>query len=56
MSFAQFDAVKSVLDWARKSAREGVDRIRPVELNENGKKRFVIPGDPDYPDGGDREE
>jgi 8-oxo-dGTP pyrophosphatase MutT (NUDIX family) len=53
---AEFNSADSVLDWARKRTRDGVDKIRPVELLEDGVARFVIPGDPYYPEGGDGEE
>ncbi|MDH3611731.1 MAG: hypothetical protein OEU90_04715 [Gammaproteobacteria bacterium] len=50
---AEFNTVDSLLDWARTRARDGVDRIRPVALLEDGVARFVIPGDPDYPNDDD---
>ncbi len=53
---AGFDSVDSILEWARTRAREGVIKMRPVELSDNGKKRFVVPGEPGYPEGGDGEE
>jgi 8-oxo-dGTP pyrophosphatase MutT (NUDIX family) len=53
---AEFDSVGSLRDWARTRTQEGVDKIRPVVLFENGMARIVIPGDPDYPEGGDGEE
>jgi len=54
-TIAEFDSVDSLVDWARAKSLHGVDRIRPVELLEDGIARFVISGDPDYPQGGDGE-
>ena len=54
-SIAEFDSVDSLLDWARAKSLDGVDKIRPVQLLEDGIARFVISGDPDYPEGGDGE-
>lgn len=53
---SEFASVDNLIDWARQMARQGVPKVRPVELKENGKSKFVIPGDPDYPEGGDGEE
>ena len=44
-----FKTVDELLRWASAQAAAGVTRIRPVILKHNGKTRFVIPGDPDYP-------
>ena len=48
-----FGTVDDLLSWASIQAAEEIQKIRPVILKVNGKTRFVIPGDPDYPDGGD---
>ncbi len=51
---SEFRAVDELLRWASAQAAEGIAKIRPVNLKGNGKTRFVIPGDPDYPEGGDQ--
>ena len=48
---SEFRTVDELLRWARVQAAEGIAKIRPVILKDNGKIRFVIPGDPDYPEG-----
>lgn len=53
-ALAEFSSVGELLRWAGKRAQRGVEKIRPVELERNGKSKFVIPGDPDYPDGEDQ--
>ena len=48
--FSEFRTVDELTDWASKHAADGIRKIRPVILTENGKTRFVIPGDTDYPE------
>jgi len=50
---SEFGSLDELLCWSAAQAAAGVDKIRPVALQESGKPRFVIPGDPDYPEGGD---
>ena len=49
---SEFRTVHELLSWASAQAAEDIQKIRPVILKDNGKTRFVIPGDPDFPDGG----
>jgi 8-oxo-dGTP pyrophosphatase MutT (NUDIX family) len=51
---SEFRTVDELLSWASAQAAAGIAKIRPVILRDNGKTRFVIPGDPDYPEGGDQ--
>ena len=51
---SEFRTVDELLSWASAQAAKGITKIRPVILRDNGKTRFVIPGDPDYPEGGDQ--
>lgn len=44
-----FETVDDLTRWAARRTETGIEKIRPVILNEGGSKRFVIPGDPDYP-------
>ena len=48
-ALAEFNTVDALVEWARQKARNGIEKIRPVELSGDGKHRFVIPGDRDYP-------
>jgi 8-oxo-dGTP pyrophosphatase MutT (NUDIX family) len=48
-ALAEFNTVDALVEWARQEARNGIEKIRPVELSGDGKHRFVIPGDRDYP-------
>jgi len=50
---SEFGSVDELLRWSAIQAVAGVDKIRPVALKKSGKTRFVIPGDPDYPQDGD---
>lgn len=50
---AAYDSVEAMLEWGRARAAEHVPMIRPVILKDGGRGvRFVIPGDPDYPESG----
>jgi 8-oxo-dGTP pyrophosphatase MutT (NUDIX family) len=49
-----FGSVDDLLSWASTQAADEIQKIRPVILNDNGRTRFVIPGDPDYPQDGDQ--
>jgi len=51
---SEFRTVDDLLSWASAQAAEGIAKIRPVILRDNGKIRFVIPGDRDYPEDGDQ--
>jgi hypothetical protein len=51
---SKFRTVDKLLSWASTQAAEGIAKIRPVILRDNGKTRFLIPGDPEYPEGGDQ--
>ena len=53
---SEFRSVNELLRWSVAQAAAGVDKIRPVILKDCGNRRFVIPGDPDYPEDGDSEE
>lgn len=52
-NIAEHRTVDALLTWAGIRATEGVDKIRPVILKDGERVRFVIPGDDDYPEGGD---
>ncbi len=52
-ALAEFTTVDALVEWARQESRDGVEKIRPVEISGDGKHRFAIPGDRDYPKGGD---
>jgi 8-oxo-dGTP pyrophosphatase MutT (NUDIX family) len=47
--FSEFRSVAGLVRWAGDQVTEGVARICPVVVRENGKSRLVVPGDPDYP-------
>ena len=48
-ALSAFESVDALLDQLRTQAATGVKKIRPVILRHNGEIRFLIPGDPDYP-------
>jgi len=52
-NIAEHRTVDALLGWASAQAVAGVAKIRPVILNDKKQVRFLIPGDDDYPEGGD---
>lgn len=40
---AEFDSGTSILDWADARVQAGIERIRPVILTNDGKKKIVVP-------------
>lgn len=50
---AAHGSLDELIEWGRARARERIPIIRPVILKDGGCGiRFVIPGDPDYPESG----
>jgi 8-oxo-dGTP pyrophosphatase MutT (NUDIX family) len=45
--------VDELLDWADSRVNEGIIKLRPVKISEEGKYRWVVLGDRGYPVGGD---
>jgi hypothetical protein len=42
-SLAESGTVAELLDWAEKTARDGVEKILPVEKTQHGKREIVVP-------------
>jgi 8-oxo-dGTP pyrophosphatase MutT (NUDIX family) len=47
--FSDIDSVEGLMDWADARADAGVLRTRPARFEKDGKWKWTIPGDPDYP-------
>jgi len=52
-NIAEHRTIDTLLAWASAQATAGVAKIRPIILSDEKPVRFVIPGDDDYPEGGD---
>ncbi len=46
-------SIDELLGWADSRRREGIIKLRPIFLRKNGKSKWVVLGDADYPAGGD---
>ena len=46
---AKFSNLGALQTWARERWRHGISMVRPIMVEEGGQRRFLIPGDPDYP-------
>ncbi len=47
---ATFDSPGNLRQWARDRWREPVTKIRPWLIEENDRRRFILPGEAGYPD------
>ena len=45
--------VDALLDWAGSRVSEGIIKLRPVKIRQDGKSQWVVLGDRGYPAGGD---
>ena len=50
---SEFSSLGELFDWARNEAQQGIDKMRPVRIKLGDRSKYVIPGDPDYPTGGE---
>ena len=46
-------SVAKLLGWAESRRREGIIKLRPIFIRKDGRSKWVVLGDPDYPPGGD---
>jgi hypothetical protein len=42
--------IAGLVTWAQSRQADGISRIRPFILKEDGKQRFLLPGDAGYPE------
>ena len=42
--------IAGLVTWAQGRQTDGIRKIRPFILKEDGKQRFLLPGDPGYPE------
>ena len=50
-SLSRCATAAAMLDWGRRRAADGVQRVLPVILGEGDDRRIVVPGEPGYPEG-----
>lgn len=48
-TFADIDSVDGLIHWADERALAGVQKTRPARFEKDGRWKWTIPGDPDYP-------
>ena len=46
-------SVAKLLGWAESRRREGIIKLRPIFIRKDGRSKWVVLGDLDYPPGGD---
>lgn len=47
---AAFSTPEALRAWARERWQEPVVKVRPWVIEEDGRRRFILPWEPDYPD------
>ena len=50
MLMTEFDTVESLVDWARGRHRDNITKFRPTPIQVDGREKWVVPGDPGFPD------
>jgi len=48
---SRFSSLAELMRWARQRWQNGIDRMRGAVIEEGGKTRIVLPGEPGYPEG-----
>lgn len=49
-SLSRSASADAMLDWGRRCAAAGVQRVLPVFIGEGDERRVVVPGEPGYPE------
>lgn len=47
---SRFRSDAELLRWVRQQQHSDIRKIRPVPITRDGRTKYVIPGDPDYPE------
>ena len=48
-NMSAFATIEELIDWANARAREGIIRLCPIRVQKNGKSKWTVWGDDDYP-------
>ena len=48
-NISAFATIEELIDWANTTAQEGIIRLCPIRVQENGKSKWTVWGDDDYP-------
>lgn len=53
LTLAHILTVRDMLSWADQAASQHIEKTRPVKITHNGESKWVIKGDPGFPDNDD---
>jgi 8-oxo-dGTP pyrophosphatase MutT (NUDIX family) len=48
-NMSAFATIDELIDWANTTAQEGIIRLCPINVQKNGKSKWTVWGDDDYP-------
>lgn len=48
-NMSKFATIAELVDWADSRVQEGITRLCPVKVKQNGNSRWTVWGDPEYP-------
>ncbi|MCH8073701.1 MAG: NUDIX hydrolase [Proteobacteria bacterium] len=49
LDVAKFATIDALIEWADSRRQEGIIKLRPIKIQQNGKSKFVVYGDDGYP-------
>jgi 8-oxo-dGTP pyrophosphatase MutT (NUDIX family) len=49
-NMSAFTTIEELIDWANARAQEGIIRLCPIRVQKNGKSKWTVWGDDDYPE------
>ena len=48
-NMSEFETIDELMDWADSRITDGITRLCPVKVEVDGKRRWTVWGDPEYP-------
>ncbi len=52
INMSEFATIAELTDWAESRVEEGITRLCPIKVKQNGKSKWTVWGDPAYPHSG----
>lgn len=49
INMSEFATIDELFDWANSRVQEGIVKLRPIKIRQNGKSKWVVWGDDGYP-------
>ena len=49
LNMSEFHSIDGMMNWADSRTQQGITRLCPVRVKQNGKSMWTVWGDPEYP-------